>query len=131
MLTMHLEQSCNGFESRRIGPVDGLRIVRTSVRVLPLDVEILRLSGDQWRNEGESFVALVIDSPILVYAERSRRSKGRFYGPFEHIRLVHGTIQTLKGGRRTLARFNPIDSVWHVYDDHSDWPTVIFFPCRP
>ncbi|MBI3839906.1 MAG: hypothetical protein HY288_18435 [Planctomycetia bacterium] len=104
--------------------------MRRSLRILPLDFEILRLSEDQWRDEQDSFAALVIDSPTLVYAERSRRSKGRFYGPFGHIRLVHGSIRTLKGGRRTLARFNPIDSVWHIDDDHSDWPSVIFFPCR-
>jgi hypothetical protein len=129
MLTIHLEKAWCQTHQRQIGPVDGLRIVRRSLRVLPLNVEVLRLSGDQWRNEHDAFAALVIDSLTLVYGERCRRVKGRFYGPFERIRLAHGTIQTMKGGRRTLARFNPIESVWHVFDDQSDWPTVIFFPC--
>ena len=130
MLTMHLERSRDGAEGRWIGPVDGLRIVGRSLRVLPLNVEILRLAGDQWRDDDNSFVTLVIDSGALVYVERSRRTKGVFYGPFKHIRLVHGTIQTSKDGRQTLARFNTIDQVWHICADQSGWPSVIFFPCK-
>jgi hypothetical protein len=100
------------------------------LRVLPLEVEILRLGGDQWRDDDNSFFTLVIDSPTLVYVERCRRFKGIFYGPFEFIRLAHGTIQTSKGGRRSLARFNPIDGLWYIYADHGNWPTVTFLPCN-
>jgi hypothetical protein len=130
MLTIHLEKTCCNAEHRQIGPVDGLRIERKSLRVLPLNVEVLRLQGDQWRDDDNCFDALVIDALTLVYVERSRRDKGNFYGPFEHIRVMHGAIRTSADDRRTLARFNVFDSTWHIGADHTDWPTVMFLPCR-
>lgn len=129
MLTMHLEESWDGAQSRHLAPVDGLRIAGRSLRVLPLNVEFLRLSGDQWRNDDCSFSALVIDSRTLIYVQRSRRVKGRFYGPFDRVRLVNGTVQTSIDGRCILGRFNPFDNVWHIYHDESDWPMMVFWPC--
>jgi hypothetical protein len=129
MLTMYLKKSRNDAEDRRIGPVDALRIVRKSLRVLPLDVEILRLNGDRWLCDDESFAALVIEAPTLIYAERFRHRKGKFYGPFDHIRLQHGVIRAGRGGRITLAGFNVFDAAWHFFGDGTDWTTVIFYPC--
>lgn len=129
MLTMHLEKTWRRADRRQIGPVDGLRLERNSLRILPLNAEILSLRGDQWRDDEDCFDALVIDAPTLVYVERCRRVKGIFYGPFRHIRVVHGAIRTSKDERRTLGRFNVFDNSWHIIADHTDWPTVMFFPC--
>ena len=126
---MQLEKTWCHTEHRQIGPVDGLRIDRKSLRILPLNVEVLRLLGDQWRSDDDCFDALAIDAPTLIYVERSRRHKGVFYGPYEYIRVVHGAIRTSKDERQTLAHFNVFDCVWHVAADHTNCPTVMFFPC--
>jgi hypothetical protein len=131
MLPIQLERSWNGLDGRRIGPVDGLRINGASLRILPLDVEILRLVGDRWRMDEEDYAGLTIESPTLVYVERSRRIKGRFYGPFDFLRVSQREIYTSNDRRLTLARYSPLDRQWHVCHDGTHWPRMLFFPsCR-
>jgi hypothetical protein len=129
MLAVQLERSWDGLDRCRLPPIDGLRIDGISLRILPLNTEILRLVGDQWRTDNESFAGLVVETPILVYAERSRRSKGRFYGPFDFVRVSHTSIYSSINERRTFARFNPIDCDWHLCPDQSNWPRIILLPC--
>jgi hypothetical protein len=128
MLTSHLERFAAGAETRRIGPVEGLRIEGKSLRVLPQDEEVLQFDGDQWREGQDRFLALVIDSPTFVQVENKAGDLVRRYGPFGHLRLVYGAIRTSKDGRRTLARFDERKGLWHVYNDASDWPKVAFVP---
>ena len=128
MLTLYLEQSWQGAERRQLEPVVGLRIVGRSVRILPREIEILRLIGNQWRDDEDTFDAFVIESSTLVYVERGRNCKRRFYGPFDYIRMEYGTIYASRDRRRTLGCFSPFGEKWHTYPDHADWPAVILFP---
>ena len=130
MLAIYLEPLLCGSEGRRIGPVDGVRLDGASLKSLPLNVEMLRLAGDQWRAKEDRFAGLVIKTRTLVYAERSRRTKGEFYGPFELIRVDRTSIYSSRDDRRTFARFNPIDGDWHLCADGTNWPSLVLFPCN-
>src|SRR5690242_8769032 len=100
MFTIYLERPWGGaVAAHRIGPVHGVRIDRRSLRLHPSREEIARLSGDQWSRGGVGFDALVIPYPALIYVERSRRHKGRFYGPFKYLRVAHGAVFTSRKAR--------------------------------
>jgi hypothetical protein len=129
VLAIYLEPLLRGAEGRHIGPIDGVRLDGVSLKALPLNVEMLRLAGDQWRASEDSFAGLVIKTLTLVYAERSRRTKGIFYGPFELIRIDRAVIYTSRGDRRTFACFNSIDGDWHICADGTNWPSLILLPC--
>ena len=128
MLAIELQRTWEGIGGRRIGPVDGLRFDGRSLRVLPLNVEILRLAGDRWMGENESFVGLVIESPTIIYVERSRRVRGHFHGPFDFVRILNTAIYTSMDMRQTFARFNYLDDDWHLCHNGENWPRLMLFP---
>ena len=129
MLAIQLERSKDGFDGPRLGPVNGLQLEGQSLRTLPFNIEVLRLIGNLWATGSERFIGLTIETPTLIYAERSRRSKGKFFGPFQFIRVSHATIYASENRRQTIAKFNPIDNDWHLCEDHSNWPRIILLPC--
>ena len=128
MLAVQLERSWDGLDGHRIGPVDGLRIDGLSLRVLPLNVEILRFIADYWRIDNQRFTGLTIESPTLIYVERSRRLKGQFYGPFDFVRLSRMKIYTSEDARQTFSQFNILDGNWHLCHDNTHWPRIILLP---
>ena len=129
MFTIYLEHPRRTAKVQRIGPVHGVRINRRSLRLHPNSEEIVRLRGNQWLHGGVTFDALVIPSPALIYVERSRRDKGRFYGPFDCLRVTHGAVFTSWKARMALGWFNVLDDALCVELDQSIWPTIMFFSC--
>ena len=129
MLPILLQQSEYGSSGQRVGPVEALRIDGSLLRIVPAQLELARLEGSDWRTGSSRFAALVIESPVLLSVQRSRRERGPFFGPFEFVRIAGGRIYTSTGDRRTLADFDPIDDQWQLWHDRSRWRTIVFLPC--
>jgi hypothetical protein len=110
-------------QARSVGPFHGIRIDTKSIRDLPADKLVARMTNHQWEVEGESFFRLDASSRVRIHFERDViTAKSRPFGPYGNFSTVDGIAYV---ENRVFAFVDGKVGDWFCYDDGRYWAVMI------
>lgn len=110
-----------------VGPAPWFKLVRTSLRMGPVEAQVGQLENHQWKIHGRFFTAFHLDEASTIHFEPATGAGGIAHGPFDDVKVADGTVYA---DERAIARFDDATEAWHSTLDGSFWPIVVVVAVR-
>lgn len=110
-----------------VGPAPWFKLVRSTLRMGPVEAQVGRLENHQWKIHGRFFTAFHLDEASTIHFEAAAGTGGVSHGPFEDVKVADGTVYA---DERAIARFDDATEAWQSTLDGSSWPVVVVVAVR-
>jgi hypothetical protein len=110
-----------------VGPAPWFKLVRSTLRMGPVEAQVGHLENRQWKIHGRFFTSFHLDEASTIHFEAAVGSDAVTHGPFEDVKVADGTLYA---DDRAIARFDEETDAWHSAIDGCAWPIVVVAAVR-